>query len=406
MTVETKKPTPRIWQKGYLPSGIDRTNSDAGFHILKFPLGDADNFSVSRAAYAMLMSKRQTGSKYSLDQWTRYAPWERQYIDALAEVSFKAPDGVEVESKAQGDQVTGQDGGFLAPEIWSSTYFKILSSISAIDRLPVTRFNVPARVLHIPKTALDVTVSYPGENAAPTATQYSFGQVSYTARKADVLINASIELMRDAPVFNDQYLRDEGARSMAVDRDKQAFTGAGGAFNPIGLVNSPQVGTFTLAADSGNGGTPAYADFTGMKYQTEHLSANTNVTAGQAICDGIVANMRINKSINNMLDTSNRPIWPQHLESGGGFIGIPNWKLVADSVIPINLTKGGGTTCSYIIAGAWVNFVLFDCLTLGFDITEEGQGMANAQAQIRLIHRWDCGPSHPESFTVAAGVLV
>jgi HK97 family phage major capsid protein len=397
-----KEGKPRVFQKGYLPWSIDRDSTDVGLHLNRFPRGDAENFSVSRAAFSLLMMKRGTSPQRA---WS-HAPWEKQYLEALAQLTFKG--GAEgVIQKAQGDQVSGIDGGFLAPEIWSQKYFQILTSISAIDRLPVARFNVPARVIHIPKTALDVTVSYPGENTAPTATQYSFGQMTYTARKASVVINASIEMMRDAPLYNDQLLREEGARSIAVDRDKQAFTGnPAGSFTPTGLVNAAQVGTFTLAADSGNGGTPAYADFTGIKYQTEHLSANTNVTSGQTIVDGIVANIRLNKSIQNILDTSNRPIWPQHLEAAGGFIGIPNWKLVADSVIPINLVKGSGTTCSYIIAGAWRNFVLFDCLALGFDITEEAQGMQNAQAQIRLIHRWDAGPSHPEAFTVASGVLV
>jgi len=420
MSVETKKPTPRVWQKGYLPSGIDRTNSDVAFHINKFPLGDADNFSVSRACYAMLMSKRETGAKYNLGRWTKYAPWERKYIDALQEISFKLPDGVVPErgdepgylvgqTKAMGDAVSGIDGGFLAPELWSSQYFQILTSISALDRLPVTRFNVPVRGLHIPKTALDVTVSYPGENNAPTATQYKFGQLSYTARKAVILINAGIELMRDAPTFNDQLLREEGARSMAVDRDVQAFQGIGGN-NPTGITSAntvgpqlSQVGTFTPAGDSGNGATPAYTDYIGAKYQAEHLSTNTNVTTGQAIVDGVVANMRSIKSIQAILDSSSRPIWPQDLEASGGFIGIRNWKMVTDVVLPINIVKGTSSDLSNIIFGSWVNYVLFDCLTLGFDITEEGQGMANAQAQIRLVHRWDAGPSHPEAFVVMPG---
>lgn len=52
-----------------------------------------------------------------------------------------------------------------------------------MSRLPITRMQMGGRVQHIPKLTSQVTIAYAAENAALTASQPQFAQLSFTARK-------------------------------------------------------------------------------------------------------------------------------------------------------------------------------------------------------------------------------
>jgi len=399
-----------VLQKGYLPPDVSPANSDVEVHVHKFPKGDVDNFSVSRAAMAKAMSDgRMNGSA-----WTKFAPWERQYFEALAQV------------KAQGDQIAGRDGGFLAPEIWNIQWFDLLRSFSALDQLPITRMSVPARTLHIPKVLIDVSVSYPGENTAPTVTQYKFGQLTYTARKAEAQIDISNELIRDSAGLADTILRQSTAQAIATDRDTQLLVGqgTGGAVTspaPMGLINNSAVATnFTYYPNTSVSGaisqtpasfTPSYQHVAQLIAKVEVLSQFTGVQVGQATVNGAIANPQFKQTVWSsarfQTATTAQPIWVDDLNVRNGMLGM-KWAL--SNVIPTNLIKGGGTNESVIIVGDWRQYVLFECLTLGFDATlvsgTASTGFAADQTQVRVIHRYDGAPVHPEAFGILAGVLV
>jgi len=401
-----------VLQKGYLPPEVNPGNSDVSFHINKFPLGDADNFSVSRAAMAKAMSDgRMTGSA-----WTKFAPWEKQYLEALAETK----------AGKQGDQVTGIDGGFLAPEIWNTTWFDLLRSQSALDQLPITRLSVPARMLHIPKVLIDVSISYPGENVAPAVTQYKFGQLTYNARKAVAQIDISNELIRDSAGLADTVLRQSTAQAIATDRDTQLLVGqgTGGALSvpaPMGLIHNSAVATnFTYYPNTSVSGaisqtpasfTPSYQHVAQLIAKVEVLSQFTGVQVGQATVNGAIANPQFKQTVWSsarfQTATTAQPIWVDDLNARNGMLGM-KWAL--SNVIPTNLTKGGGSSESVIIVGDWRQYVLFECLTLGFDATvfsgTSSTGYAADQTQVRVVHRYDGAPVHPEAFGILAGVLV
>jgi HK97 family phage major capsid protein len=390
---------PDVLRKGYLPHDVHAHNSDISFYINEFPLGGAENFSVARAAYALARQKLGHG-----DAWMRHAPWEKGYLDALGKVTIKA---------GQGEYVSGIDGGYLAPEVWSDRFFSLLRPFSALDRLNVTRVTVPAHIVHIPKITGDLTVNYPGENASINTSQLSFGQLSYTARKAAPRILVSNELMRDAPELADQVLRLESARAIALDRDTQALLGQGGD-NPTGLINLPQVSVYYPGASasaniqtSANHATPSFNHVSQLKGKVHQLNGSTAVPTGQAKCSGIVAHTRFEQTVLTLTaaagpwtDAQGRPLWMSDLNEGEGLLGV-DWCLT--NIMPTASTVGGGTASSFMVAGWWEMYVLFECLTLSFDATQEGAGFASDQTEVRITHRYDLGPAHPEAFAVLAG---
>ncbi len=422
LRIENRDAKSHVLDKGYLPRDIKLHNTNLSVYINHFPLGDAENFSVSRAAYA----KAQSNGRMSGRAWDVYAPWEKQYLDALNKIQFKA----------QGDQVSGIDGGFLAPEIWNVGWFDLLRNRAAIDMLPVTRFTVPARVIQIPRIHTDITILYPGENNQTTASQYSFGQLTYTAHKAEALINIGNELIRDAGDLADQILRTSSAKAIATDRDLQLFVGSGGGYGPVGIVNHPVIANnFTFYPNTAVTGlvttapgsfVPSYQHIAQMiaKVDTLFGYSGNSATLGQAACNGVVANPQFKQTVYasaRFQDSSSRPLWTEDLNAGrgpdvsttpsanrqGGFFG-QNWALTG--VIPTNLTRGGGSNESEMIFGQWDQYVLFECLTLGFDATllsgTSTVGFAADETQVRVVHRYDGGPAQPSAFGVLAGVLV
>lgn len=381
------------------------------FYINKYPLGDMENFHVSRAAYAKAMS----GGKFSGPYWDKYASWEKSYLEAEGEKAAKL-----------GDQISGVDGGFLAPEDWNATWFDLLRSASALDQLPITRLNIPARVAHIPKVLIDVTVSYPGENATTTATTYTFGQLTYSAHKAEAFLNIPNELIRDSAGLADQILRNSTAKAIATDRDTQLFVGqgVGGALSqyaPMGLINGSTTATnFTYYPNTSVSGaisttpasfTPSYQHLAQLIAKVEVLSQFSGVNVGQASVNGAVANPQFKQTVWSsarfQTATTAQPIWVDDLNARNGMFGM-KWALT--NVIPTNLTKGGGSSESAIIIGDWRQYVLFECLTLAFDATPFGgsstTGFSADETQVRVVHRYDGAPAHPEAFGILAGVLV
>ena len=389
------------------------------FYVNKYPLGDEDNFHVSRAAYAKAMSKGSFSGPY----WDKYAKWEKGYLEQKAK---------------QGDQVSGADGGFLAPEFWSTRWFDLLRNFTVFDRLPIVRLTVPYRIAHIPRVMGDITINYPGENASLTNTQFKFGQLSYGAHKSTVEIYVSNEEIRDAPELADQVFRQSSAAAVAADADNQLLSGQGGP-NPVGLITLASDGTGgggtsgTIAKYYAKGtattsidttpahGTPSFLHISQLRSKVTNLNASTAVTAGQARCTGIIAHSRFEQSVHTLAaaasawtDAQGRPLWmgglngdggPNADGSSGGLMGL-SWALT--NALSVTSADGGGTTSSFIIAGYWQRYVYFECLTPTYDAVIDAAdtsstGFSADQTSIRVTYRYDGSPAQPEAFAVLAG---
>lgn len=408
--LEAEAPQHYVFKRGYLPPQTRVDRSQAAIYVNRFPRGDIENFSVARTCLAR--SQELLGKSHA---WDRDAPWEKAYLEALAGLQ-----------KAQGEYVSGQDGGFLAPEEWSRTYFSLLRSFSVLDQLPITRLSVPARINHIPKVTNDVTQYYAGENATITTSAFQLGQVSYTARKASHLISVSNELIRDAADLADTVIRAESARAHAEDRDTQLLTGQGGD-NPTGLITMATAGTIskyypgasatTSISSSSGHATPSFLHVSQLRGKIHQLNSSTSVPTGQAHCNGIIAHTRFEQTVltqnttsSAWTDANGRPLWMSGLGrpglSGNDEFADPGtlmgqvWALT--NILPTNSTDGGGTASSFMIAGWWDMYVLFESAAFQYDTAIE-PAFLNDQTLIRAIHRYDGAPAHPEAFAVLAG---
>jgi hypothetical protein len=420
-------------------SKSEKKGNGVSFNVLKFPRGDIENFSVCRWAMAL---ERSQNTAEGTQAFAKHAPWESAYYAALESYG---------ETKAQGDMVSGQDGGYIAPELWSTNFVDQIYPQAATSRLPITRIPMGNRVVHVPRLSANIQVNYGAENAALTANQAQFQQISFTARKQYAFIQISNELIRDSNPAAQTILQNNAARYMALDMDYQILLGNGLAGTPTGLYNQTNVtkangsngGGFSgAAAPAGVGSNSKYPridDLTNSIFNVEDLNNSANVPIGQANVTGVVGAVALKTLITGANDAAlsitngttrpdydfgyNQMRWanrPDGSSSLDGFLGIPTWVLT--NVVKHSLLAGSGgasaaptSNASRLaspnpVAVADMNPVFFgdwqhlwvmqrmDIEILASNVA--GTAFQNDQTWVRLIRRYDVGVAHPEPFYI------
>jgi HK97 family phage major capsid protein len=378
---------------GFLPHRLDSLSEDEKktINVLDFPLGDYDNFSMARYAMAAQRAHYLGGSP------SKDAPWETKYYEAGKKIRVYDP----VLKAAQGDMVSGQDGGFLAPEFWSTNFLDQLYAAQVVTQLPITQLRMGTRVVHMPKLTTAISISYAAENATLATTVAQFSQLSFTARKQGQIIQISNELIRDAVPAADSILQNHAIKWMALDRDIQLIKGNGQAGAPVGLVNASN---FTALANLGSAGAPTYPELNTAIYNVENLNGSTNVPFGQTQCTGFFGPVIAKKEILNIVDSNGRPLYDfqgmnairgAFPNSGGGafdgLLGVPTWRF--SNILNESASNHTG------IFGDWQWLYYMQRQDVEIMVSNvAGTSFASDQTWIRLISRYDVGVAHPEAF--------
>ena len=379
---------PPTEQNSYQRQAMNETAIKGGFNFNLFPKGEIDNFSVTRFAMAL---QRSQGAEGNL-AFNKWAPWESQYYYALGRYS----------EKAQGDMVSGQDGGFLAPELWSNRFIDQIYPQLALSRLPITRVPMGTRVTHVPRLSNNIAISYSAENAAITANQAQFQQLSFTARKQTFLVQISNELIRDSNPAAEAVLTNNATRYLAIDRDKQALIGNGQAGAPTGLLNTTNVTTNNSLFSS----PVVFTDFNTGIGKVEDLNASSNVPLGQAVCSGVVGPVAMKATIMGLKDTTNNRIMygyglrdlrgAPRLDGSAildGLYGVDNWVLT-------NILAGSAGSRN-VFFGDWQHLWIMERQDVEIVSSNvAGTAFQNDQTWVRGITRYDVGVAHPEAFHV------
>lgn len=147
---------------------------------------------------------------------------------------------------------TNSAGGFLVPDPLSATVINLQEEYGVFQRntrvVPMT-----AETLAVPRRTGGLTVYYPGENTAITASDLTFAQATLTAKKYAALALMSTELNEDALISMADLIADEMARRFANAIDTNAFIGDGtSTYASVTGFDSALHTNSTIDAASGN----------------------------------------------------------------------------------------------------------------------------------------------------------
>jgi HK97 family phage major capsid protein len=166
-------------------------------------------------------------------------------------------DGVSLAAFKSLTEGTGSAGGFIVPEEFAAEVNRVVEDFGLVPKL-ARIYPMKYDTLNVPRLASSVSVYWPGEATAGTASQPVFEQVVLSAKTLVGITPMSNELLADANVNVVDLLVELFAEAIAGEMDKQGFAGTGSPFTGIlkdtgvTFYSPTTTSTFTLSATPDN----------------------------------------------------------------------------------------------------------------------------------------------------------
>jgi len=359
--------------------------------------GGKHRYSLTRA----LRSIRAAGKRGSGP--AKPTGFEGEVSQELAKRRGKDPAGFYMPLDAPLEQRadTTTSGVGAAQTVWAPMFIDVLRAKLVVQALggQITTLSNQGGVVQLPVQTAATHVTWVAENqAAGSFTGLTVSSVQFVPQT--VLANTGISRqMSDnaAPGFND-WLYADLAKSIAVAVDLAAINGTGDGNNqPLGLLQTGGLGTYTLAADSGNGGAPTYADIVGMETTLANANGDSRADARLGWLTSPNGRSKLRR-VDSTSGNSGQFLWSKDANT------VLAYPAFATTNVPNNLTKGSGTALTSLILGDWTNLIanLFsavDILFNPFTIT------VNGYYQIYAYQEVDVQVARGAGFVVANGMI-
>lgn len=240
----------------------------------------------------------------------------------------------ELERRVLGEASIGA-GGALVPTPLAAEVIDLLRPRTVALQAGARIIPMTTATLRFARETADPTGSWRAENANIAMSQPVFDNLTLTAQSWGVIVQASRELLEDAPNI-DAALRNVFARSTAVALDQAILYGSGHTNNqPQGIAGTSGIQTVSMGT---NGAQPlSYAPF------LDAIQALESANAGDV--SAAIMPPRTSRNFNGLTDSLAQP-----LRRPDRIVGMP---FLITTSMPINETQGTATNASSIILGAF-----------------------------------------------------
>lgn len=293
----------------------------------------------------------------------------------------------------------GPSGGFIIGEEFYPEIIELLRNRAVVRKLGALVLPMAAGNLTMPRLQGGATAAYIGEATATNASQESFGQLRFTARKLMALVPVSNDLLKFASQRADEYVLSDMMDQVAVAEDAAFIRGPGTEYTPKGMRFWAPPATNVLTS-AGTGLSNFVADLEAMESALE--SANVRM-----INPGIILNPRSKNSIKLLQSTTGQFVFRDEMKDGT----LDGYPYAYTNNIPKNL--GGGSQTEWYLADM-ADAVIADVPGLEVEVSKEAayvDGAGTMQAAfsqdvsvLRVIERHDFGMRHEQSVAVMTQV--
>ena len=269
---------------------------------IEFRVADGDDvpltFSEYRAKNAP--SRAQDTPEY------RAAYWHYMSAGKLTDL--------DVEEHRVLSKATAGAGLNLVPTAFRDQIIEILRFTGPINQLAQLIDTDSGETLQVPAVSSHGVATWTAENAAYTASDEVFAQVSLNAFKIGRSVVVSEELLTDAAFGLDNYLARELGESIGV-AEETAFTAGDGTGKPLGIAAA----TSGVAVHTSAVGNSTSANYSALVNAIWALPAQYRRNASFIVSDTAAKNFYM------MLDAQNRPLWSVNVAERGAdtFLGYP-----------------------------------------------------------------------------------
>jgi len=310
-------------------------------------------------------------------------------------------------SKANFNETTTTQGGYLVPTIWENDIFQVVEKYGFARK--IAKVMPMLSLVHNMNRGGSITAAMVAEGSAPTpkdATSF-LAQTTLTARKAAGAAITSRELLEDATPGFLSFITNEIGRAIAQLEDEQFFNGDGNAPNHTGLIGTSGVNVQYFGGAS-NSGKTAFSNVS-WKDLTRILAATNSVVINNGI---FVVPQTIAMYLAQEVDSvGGRPIWNMQapIESLNGLgVGASAWMTPLGKpmiVVPDGCFPSSAATKAGVIFGDFSNYgILGDRATLETQTFREYYGGValggTNQVAVEVAERFGVAFPAPAGFTL------
>lgn len=294
-------------------------------------------------------------------------------------------------------------GGYLLPEEVSSEYIALLRPKVIAQRLGV-RFLTGVRggSFTIPKQKSGASAGWIGENKDLLESQGGVGTLKFSPKMAGGFVavsNAMMDLVDGA----EDFVRTDLIEALARLLDLAVFRGTGSEFQPLGMANTPNVGTYAMGT---NGAAPDYDKINDIVHKPEE--SDVDLDEGSV---GFAFNTKVKRKILGLKDSGGRPLFYADGAGAGAalarnslFMGFP-W--ASTNQLPSNLVKGSsGAVCSEIFFGKFSDVIVPIWSGIALEATRgAGDAFKKHQTWVKAVMMVDVGMRYEKSICYVSDVL-
>ena len=280
---------------------------------------------------------------------------------------------------------TDSAGGYIVPTMLASSVIDKLKPATQVIKAGAQVIALETDQLDLPRVGTGVTAGWRAENAAIAESDPAFERVQLAPKSLAVMTRISRELLEDMPEVGLSAIEGELTSALAVELDRAALLGTGSSNQPTGVLNQTGV---SLRTNGTNGASVSWAIVGDAVAQLR--AANVEPT-------GLIWAPRTTASLAALVDTTNQPLRaPQQLAA------IPQYDSTS---VPVNLTVGSSSACSYVFAGDWSQLVIGVRPSLRVEVIRDASRYLDVGQVAIVAHlRADVGLLRPAAFAVESGV--
>ena len=279
----------------------------------------------------------------------RAAAFERECSDASAKVMGKSARGLFIPNDVQKrDLLAGTataGGNTVATDLLSGSFIDILRNAMVINSLGARMMTGLVGQVAIPKQTGSATAYWVAENAAPTESQQTFGQVTMTPKTVGGYTDISRRLLLQSSIAVESLVQTDLATVLGLAIQQAAINGTGANNQPSGLLT-------LLTSPAVVGGTNGFAPTWANMIALETAIASANADVGTM---GYLTNAKVRgklKGTEKFGSTNGNPIFEN------GTTPINGYQCAITNAMPSNGTKGTGTNLSSIIFGNFADLMI------------------------------------------------
>lgn len=273
-------------------------------------------------------------------------------------------------------------GGAFVPTQLLVPIIELLRNRMILDKVGVRTMAGLQGNIVLPRQEAAATAYSVSEIGLLTASQQVLGQIALTPKRVGATQAYSKQFVMQSTPDAEAFMRDDLFKVIALAWDRLGLNGQGAASEPLGIMNTPGIGSVTFGA------TPTYAKI--VAFETAIRAANVTDPLCYISTPTVKGTLKITPATltgSTVVSGASNALW-----TGSGDVGEMNGYPAYDTnQVPNN----------YVIAGAFNQ--LIHALWGGMDVVvDQFTKAANAEIVITINTWGDYAVRHPQAFVVSA----